>query len=340
MAGRRSFRMIILRRLVNVVITIFGILTLNFLLIHLMPGEPILNMVPRDPKFDPLLKEELIGKFHLDKSLGEQYLIYLYNTLTGNWGTSYMANERPVLDIILNDTRWTLLLVGFSTVFTLLLGIAIGAYAAYKRGGAFDLGSTAFSLFFYGMPIFWLAIILQILFISKPFDMDWWPNFPPSGYYDTNKYGSVPDWSRVPVILSAIEHLIVPSLTLALGTVAGVSLVMRSSLVDVMTDDYILTARAKGLTDYQVLRRHALPNGMPPMIALIAMDIAFIIGGAYQVEVIFGYPGIGYRTIVAIDELDFPILQFIVVIGGVAVVVANFLADIVLIYIDPRIKIS
>jgi len=115
---------------------------------------------------------------------------------------------------------------------------------------------------------------------------------------------------------------------------------MRSSLIDVMTDDYILTARAKGLTDYQVLRRHALPNGMPPMVALIAMDIAFILGGAYQVEVIFNYPGIGYRTIDAIYNLDFPILQFIVVIGGVAVVIANFLADLVLIYIDPRIRIS
>lgn len=339
MAGRRSFRRIIARRLVNVVITIFGIMTLNFLLIHLMPGEPILNMVPRDPKFDPALKDELIGKFHLDKSLGEQYLIYLYNTVTGNWGTSYMQNQREVLDIILNDTRWTLLLVGFSTIFTILLGMAIGAYSAYKRGGAFDLSSTAVSLFFYGMPIFWLAIILQILFTTKPLDMDWWPNFPASGYYDTDKYGSVPEW-RLPVILSALKHLVVPSLTLALGTVAGVSLVMRSSLVDVMTDDYILTARAKGLTDIQVLRRHALPNGMPPMIALIAMDIAFIIGGAYQVEVIFGYPGIGYRTIAAIDQLDFPILQFIVVIGGVAVVVANFLADLVLLYIDPRIKIS
>ena len=107
-----------------------------------------------------------------------------------------------------------------------------------------------------------------------------------------------------------------------------------------MTEDYIVTAKAKGLTDYQVLRRHALPNGMPPMVALIAMDIAFIIGGAYQVEVIFSYQGIGYRTIEAIDQLDFPILQFIVVIGGVAVVIANFLADLLLVYLDPRIRIS
>ena len=142
------------------------------------------------------------------------------------------------------------------------------------------------------------------------------------------------------IMLSVAKYLIVPSLTLAFATVAGISLVMRSALIDVFTEDYILTARAKGCSDYVVLRKHALPNGLPPMIALIAMYIAFIIGGAYQVEVIFNYQGIGWRTIKAINELDFPILQFIIVIGGVAVVIANFIADLLLLYIDPRIKIS
>ncbi|OGS42870.1 MAG: hypothetical protein A3K67_05330 [Euryarchaeota archaeon RBG_16_62_10] len=335
----RSFRRILGRRLINVVITIFGIMTLNFLLIHMMPGEPILNMVPRDPKFDQNLKYDLIEKFHLNESVGEQYIIYMYNTLTGDWGTSYMQNQREVLDIILLDLRWTLLLVGFSTIFTIIIGIAVGAYSAYRRSGAFDLSASAVSLFFYGMPIFWFAILLQLLFSSHPMGIDWWPQFPTSGYYDTDEHGAIFKWN-LPIMLSVLQHLIVPSLVLAIGTIAGVSLVMRSSLIDVMTEDYIVTAKAKGLTDYQVLRRHALPNGMPPMVALIAMDIAFIIGGAYQVEVIFSYQGIGYRTIEAIDQLDFPILQFIVVIGGVAVVIANFLADLLLVYLDPRIRIS
>ena len=335
----RSFRWMMIRRVINVVITILGIMTLNFFLIHMMPGEPILNMVPKDPKFDQSLRWELIDTFHLNASVPEQYLIYMYNAITLDWGTSYMANARPVLDIILNDMRWTLLLVGASTVFTILIGIGIGAYAAYRRGGPFDLLSSAMSLFFYGMPVFWFAIILQLLFTSEPFGMSWWPQFPPSGYFDRDTYGSEFKWT-LPIMLSVAKYLVVPSITLALATVAGISLVMRSSLIDVMTEDYILTARAKGCSDYEVLRRHALPNGMPPMVALIAMDIAFIIGGAYQVEVIFNYPGIGYRTIKAIESLDFPILQFIVVIGGVAVVLANFIGDIVLLYIDPRIKIS
>jgi len=115
---------------------------------------------------------------------------------------------------------------------------------------------------------------------------------------------------------------------------------MRSSLIDVMTEDFVLTARAKGLTESQVLRRHIFPNGLPPMVSLIALDVAFILGGAYQVEFVFNYKGIGYRTIEAIRELDFPLLQFIIVVGGVAVVVANLVSDFILLRLDPRIKIA
>jgi peptide/nickel transport system permease protein len=337
--AKRTFRRVIAKRLVNVAITIVGIMILNFCLIHFMPGNPIENVIPKNPKFDPHIKWDLMRKFHLNDSLPEQLGWYLYQTFTLDWGESYM-NKRPVFGIIVNDMKWTMLLVGTSTVLTIILGIAIGSYSAYRRGGAFDVGATSVSLFFYGMPVFWLAIVLQIMFTTHPLGISWWPQLPPGGYYDTRKFSTTPDFSNYKLVISVAKYLILPSLTLAVGTVAGVSLVMRSSLVDTMTDDYIMTAKAKGLTDYQVLRRHALPNGMPPMIALIAMDIAFIIGGAYQVEVIFNYPGIGYRTMSAIFDQDFPILQFIVVIGGVAVVLANFLADMLLLYIDPRIKIS
>jgi peptide/nickel transport system permease protein len=337
--AKRSFRWILAKRLGNVALTIVGIMLLNFFLVHLMPGNPIDNMIPRSPKFDITLKWELQEKFHLNDSMPIQLGWYLYNTFTLDWGTSYMANRMSVFDIIIGDLRWTMLLVGVSTVFTLLIGIGIGSYSAYRRGGVFDVSATSISLFFYGMPVFWLAMLLQILFTSHPLAMHWWPQLPAGGYYDTDRYGAELQWS-LPIVLSMLEYLILPSMTLAVGTVAGVSLVMRSSLIDTMTDDYILTARAKGLTDYQVLRRHALPNGMPPMIALIAMDVAFIIGGAYQVEYIFNYPGIGWRTIKSIGDLDFPVLQFIVVIGGVAVVLANFVSDLMLIYIDPRIKIA
>lgn len=337
--ARRSFRWIIAKRLINVVITVLGIMTLNFVLIHAMPGDPISNIIPRDPKFPESLRWELVEKFHLNDSVPEQYIYYMKNTLTLDWGTSYKITNKKVLDVIITDMRWTLLLVGVSTIFTIGLGIAIGAYSAYRRRGAFDVSATGISLFLYGMPTFWFAMLLQILFTTHPLGMQWWPQLPPSGYWDTDKFGSE-FHMNLPMVLSVAKYLILPSVVLAIGSLAGVSLIMRSSLIDVMTEDFILTARAKGLTDYQVLRHHALPVGMPPMIALIAMDIAFIIGGAYQVEYIFNYPGIGYRTIQAIHNLDFPILQFIVVIGGVAVVIANFISDIVLMYTDPRIRIA
>jgi peptide/nickel transport system permease protein len=333
----RSFRRYVGKRLVNVAFTIMGIMILNFLLIHLMPGDPSTQMIPRDPKFDASLRWQLVDKFHLNDSLGSQLGWYMYNTVTGNWGTSYIT-RRPVFDIIMSDLRWTMLLVGISTVLTILLGIGIGAYSAYRRGGPFDAGATSITLFFYGMPIFWLAIVLQLLFTTHPLAMHWWPQLPSGGYFDTDKYGNQLRFT-LPMVLSLGRYLILPTVTLAIGSVAGISLIMRGSLIDTMTEDYIVTARAKGLSNYQVLRNHALPNGMPPMIALIAMEIAFVIGGAYQVEVVFNYPGIGYETMNAIWNLDFPILQFIVVIGGVAVVIANFLGDMLLLYVDPRIKV-
>lgn len=336
--AKKSFRRYLAKRIINVILTIFGIMILNFFLVHLMPGDPITNMVPRSPKFDVHLKWQLQEQFHLNDSLPVQLEYYLINTVTLNWGTSYMQNSRPVFELIMGDLRWTLILVGLSTLLTLLLGMVIGAYSAYRRGGAFDVSATGISLFFYGMPVFWFALVLQVLFTTHTFGFTWWPQLPPGGYYDTDRFGGDPPFS-FGLVLSMLKYLILPSLTLAVGSLAGVSLIMRSSLVDSMTEDYVQTARAKGLTDYQVLRYHALPNGMPPMVALIAMDIAFIIGGAYQVEVIFNYPGIGFRTIKAIGDLDFPILQFIVVIGGVAVVIANFISDMILIYIDPRIRV-
>jgi peptide/nickel transport system permease protein len=336
--ARRSFRWVIAKRMINVVITVFGIMTLNFVLIHAMPGDPISNIIPKDPKFPASLRWELVDKFHLNDSLPVQYVTYMKNTLTLDWGTSYKLN-RPVIRVITTDMEWTLLLVGVATVITIGLGMAIGAYSAYRRRGAFDVTATGVSLFLYGMPTFWFALLLQILFTTHPLGMQWTPQLPPSGYWDVDRYGGEFHMT-LPMLLSVMRYLILPATTLAIGSLAGVSLIMRSSLIDVMTEDFILTARAKGLTDYQVLRHHALPVGMPPMIALIAMDIAFIIGGAYQVEYIFNYPGIGYRTIQSINNLDFPILQFIVVIGGVAVVLANFISDIVLMYTDPRIRIA
>ena len=324
-----------IQRTVNAVITIFGIIVLNYLLVRLMPGNPALSITPRDPRYGDLINYNF-RLFGLDRSPGEQFLIYLQRTITLDWGVSYRWNA-PVLDILLRDLSWTLLLVGVSTIFTIVIGMVVGSYAAWKRGKPFDFMSTGLSIFLYGMPIFWLGLMLQAAFSPSFRPFSWWPTLPNKFYYDDRLGAWIWDWAH---ISSTMLHLILPALTLSLGSLAGISLVMRSSLMDVMTEDFVLTARAKGLTERAVLRRHIFPNGLPPMVSLIALDLAFIIGGAYQVEVIFSYQGIGYRTIAAINDLDYPLLQFIIVIGGAAVVIANLISDFILLRLDPRIKIA
>ncbi len=334
----RNILKIVIRRSINAVITIFGIVCLNYILVRLMPGNPAISLTPHDPKYAGLAayNQQLFG---FNQPPYMQFLIYLENTFTLNWGLSFYYKQ-PVFDILMRDLGWTLLLVGTSTVITIALGMFIGSYAAIRRGKGFDLVSTGIGIFLYGMPTFWLGFMLLWTFAPNSFmrtAFSWWPTLPGNYYYDIGLGSWAWDWAHVS---SAAVHLILPALTLTLGTLAGISLVMRSSLIDVMTEDFVTTAKAKGLSDRQVLRRHIFPNGLPPMVSLIALDLAFIIGGAYQVEVVFNYRGIGWETIQAITNLDFPLLQFIIVIGGVAIVIANFVSDFILLYLDPRIKIA
>jgi peptide/nickel transport system permease protein len=331
---------IVARRCVNAAITIFGIICLNYVLIRLMPGSPALSFCPKGQQYVSFC-EFNTQFFGLNQPAWEQFVIYLQKLFTLDWGVSFSYYNQPVAGILLTDLSWTLLLVGTSTALTIVIGMAIGAYAAVRRGKPFDYLSTGIGIFFYGMPIFWLGLVLQALFVKNSVVSQyftWWPVLPLGHHFDPNLSAAWSwDWAHVS---STIVYLILPALTLSLGTLAGISLIMRSSLIDVMTEDFVTTARAKGLSDRQVLRRHIFPNGLPPMISLIALDLAFILGGAYQVEIVFNYRGIGWETIQAINNLDYPILQFIIVIGGVAIVVANLISDFILLFLDPRIKIT
>ena len=336
----------ILRRFRNMLITILGIIVLNFFLVSLT-GDP-LSLISRAPNISPNIRDNTCVRLGLcawdatgnatPLDLPTRFVNYGRNLLTGNMGTSFYWKDRPVVDVIFPALGWTLLLIGVSTVITILMGMAVGAVSAQHRGRAFDIMATGFGLFFYGMPFFWLALVMQLAFTRPQFDLNWWPVFPASLRYDITI--DVFSWGRLDHLLSAFYHMVLPAATLSIGTVAGVALVMRNSLIDVMTEDYVVTARAKGLPERLILRRHVLPNGLPPMVTLIALDMAFIFGGAYQVEYVFSYEGIGWVTITAINAFDFPVLQFVVVLGGIAVVIANFLADLVLLKIDPRIKVA
>ena len=318
------------KRIFNACLAILLIMLVNFLLFRIMPGDPARMATPRLPgDAAEAIYERNVELYGLNESLWVQLYRYFVQTLMLDWGESY-KHELPVTEVVGTSILWTLLLLGISSVLTFAAGIALGKIAARRRGKTTDIAITGFGLFFYGMPIFWFAIVLMVVFAV------WVEWFPVSGYMDP---GMMPELS-VEAVTNILWHATLPIATLTIGAIAGIILIQRNSLIDVLTEEYIVTAYAKGLSEKQVMKKHATPNARLPVVTTIAMDLAFILGGAFQVEYVFTYKGIGWVTIEAINNFDYPILQFIVLIGGVAVVVANLLADLVLVVLDPRVKIT
>jgi len=326
----RSVRAVVFRKLINAVITILIVLTLNFVLFHVMPGNPVKMMIPQKPNIDPSYVDMMMKKFGLDQPLYIQFFVYLKNVFSLEFGDSFRT-KTPVIDLVTNDLKWTLILVGTSTFFMILIGMTLGVLAAWKRGSWFDTGSLGFSLFFYAMPTFWFSMILILIFAVE---VHW---FPPSGELPI---GMTLTPFTFGTFVALLDHLFLPAVSLTVGSIAAFSVVMRSSLVDIMTEDYITTARAKGMTEVRMLKEHAIPNAMLPMVTLIAMDLAFIVGGAFQTEYVFDYEGIGYATITATQQDDYPYLQAAFLIIAVVVIFANLVADLTLTYLDPRVKVK
>ncbi len=325
-----SVRRIITRKILNSVITILLVIVLNFILFRMMPGDPLLYMVPNDPKFTPEYKEQLRLDYGLDDPMIEQFFSYFKGILTFDFGNSFIYKNTAAMDYVMDYMVWTLVLTGLSSVLMIIIGMAIGIVAAWKRGGLFDTSSLAFSLFFYAMPTFWLGMMLILLFAKG------WQIFPSAGAMEIGErftwtFGSLAD---------LLYHLVLPATTLTLVSIGAFAVIMRGSLIDVMTEEYITTARAKGLPTKQILRDHAVPNAMLPMMALIAIDMAYIVGGAFQVEYVFSYPGIGWATIDAVNRSDWPILQAAFYLIALAVIIANLMADLLMVYLDPRVKLE
>jgi len=325
-----SFRRVLMKRIFNAVITVLLIMLLNFMLFRVMPGDPAKLMTPHKPGVSDAVYWRNVEMMGLNDSWYEQIGNYYYQTFTLQWGISFKS-EKPVVNEFSEAIGWTLLLLGTSTVITFALGVWLGKIAAMRRGKTPDVTITGVGLFFYGMPVFWFSIVLLIIFVMY---LHW---FPVGQYIES---GTAPFPLTLEKIKDIIWHMILPLTSLTVGSIAGVILIMRSSLIDVLTEDYIVTAYAKGLTEKQVLRWHASPNARLPIVTTLAMDTAFILGGAFQVEYVFSYQGIGWKTIDSIENQDYPMLQFIFLIGGIAVVIANLLADIVIYYLDPRVKIT
>jgi peptide/nickel transport system permease protein len=325
----RNMRWLIIRKAFNSFITILLVVVMNFFLFRVIPGDPLM-ILRGNTRVSEEYKEEFIKEFGLDQPVYVQFVKYIENVFTFDFGNAITQPLTPAMDIILGNLQWTLILVGTSSVFMIAIGMYLGILSAWKRGSLFDTGTMAFSLFFYAMPTFWLAMMLIIVFSMK-LDL-----FPPSRALAA---GTSLEWS-VESIKDLLWRLVLPATSLTLGSIAAFSVIMRGALMDVMTEEYITTARAKGLKEGQVLKGHAVPNAMLPMVALIAIDLAFVVGGAFQTEVVFDYPGVGWLTVMATEQKDYPLLEGCFFLIALVVVIANFFADILLIYMDPRVKMG
>ena len=310
-------------------ITVLIVIIFNFLLFRVMPGDPARLLIPRGRAIDPSIMERMREFYGLDKPIPIQLLAYIVQTFQLNLGYSFYY-KAPVGQVIAAWLPNTLVLVGISEAVAIVLGFSVGAIAGWKRGKRFDIISTTFGLTTWSMPTFWLGIVLIMVFSVRL------GLFPVGGVRTLElQYANI-----FQQLADLAAHLILPVITLTLVSFAEYLLIMRNSLVDVMTEDFVLTARAKGLTEQRVLRDHVIPNALLPSVTTIAIALGFIVGGALQTEIIFSYPGIGMLTFQAIEFRDYALLQGLFFIDALLVIIANFAADIIYTYIDPRVKLQ
>jgi peptide/nickel transport system permease protein len=317
-------RRYLLRKVLHAVATLTFVLAFNFVLFRAI-GDPVKLLTRSSLHLDPQEQEELRKELGLDAPLPEQFVNYLGDTLRGEFGYSF-ASGRPVMTEIKEKMGPTLLLVGISTVLSAVFGILIGIKGAWRRGSPFDTGSLLGSLTLYSMPEGWLGMILLITFAGT---LGW---FPTGGIESTDQLtGSAH-------LVDVAKHLFLPCLTLTLGYLGEYAIIMRSSLLEVMGEDFVQTARAKGVRDKDVRRRHAVPNALLPTFTLAFYSVGFILGGAILIEQVFSYPGLGQLTYGAIDQEDYPVIQAIFLLSSAAVIFCNLLADVLYGYLDPRVK--
>ena len=323
-------RQYVLRKIVQAFITLVAILIFNFFLFRVWsPGDPVSFLTRgQGAQLSVQERQELIHEYGLDKSTWGQFAEYLTDTFSGRLGVSSFYQGEPVRDVFFRFLPPTLLLVGVSTVLSMIIGIWMGIRSGWRRGSAFDRTSMISSLVLYSMPEFWLGMLLLLLFSTT---LQW---FPVGGRISTN----VSELGTVAYVLDVANHLFLPALTLTLAYIGEFYLVMRSSLLDVLGEDYITTARAKGVLERYVLNRHAVRNALLPTVTLVALSFGYVIGGAITVEVVFSYQGLGLLTYTAILGKDYWLLQSLFLFFTAAVIVFNLLSDLVYAYLDPRVR--
>jgi ABC-type dipeptide/oligopeptide/nickel transport system permease component len=312
----------VLKRVVFAIVTVFVAVTINFALFRLAPGTAVTNLA-RVPHATPELRNALKKQFGLDKSKGEQYLIYLKQLVHGNLGVSF-ENEQPVSKNLRIELINTLPMVAIGTLFSILIGTLTGVIAAWRRGTPTEAATVSSALGFYAMPTQWLGLMLIIAFAGV---------LPTGGM--TNEFLLNPGfWQHLRDLAS---HIVLPALTLGLTLYGEYTLIVRSAMLETLGEDYILTARAKGLKPWAIVRKHALRNAMLPITTLVALSLGYIVAGAILIETVFSWPGIGRGVFEAVLQRDYPMLQGAFLLLTISVVICNLIADLLYFKLDPRI---
>lgn len=311
------------QRLVFAVVTVFIAVSLNFVIFRALPGTAISDL-SRMSGATSAAKQQLAEQFGIDKSLPEQYLSYLGQVARGNLGVSF-ADNRPVAEKLGTALVNTIPMVTLGTVVAIALGILSGALAAWRRGTLTDRGISGVALGLFALPAQWLGLMLLIVFAGV---------LPRGGIADD--FLVDPSlWERTADFLA---HVTLPALTLGLGLYGSYVLIVRTAMLDTLGEQYVLTARAKGLRPTVILRRHVLRNAMLPTITLIALSLGYVVTGAVLVETVFSWPGVGRALYDAVRGRDYPMLQGGFLLLTVSVVVFNLLADLVYVRLDPRVQ--
>ena len=320
----------ILRRLGFYLIAFWVSITLNFLLPRFMPGDPVSRMFARNQdRMQPEQIEQLRKLLGVDdRPLWEQYFGYLHNMLTGQMGVSMSRFPAPVTEVIGSQVGWTLLLGGTALVIAAVVGNLLGILAAWRRGGAVDSALPPLLIFIGSFPYFWLAMGALYLFGVT---LGWFPIR--HAFSDTIEPGF--SWEFVSDVGM---HLVLPALTIVLVSVGGWMLGMRNTMIATNAEDYITMAEAKGLRPGRIMFRYAARNAMLPSVTAFGMSLGFVVGGALLTEVVFAYPGVGYQLLAAVQGLDYPLMQGLFLTITAAVLLANFLVDILYVRLDPRVR--
>ncbi len=335
----------LLKKALWAIFTVMFVMVLNFFLFRILPGDPARAGI-RDPRLKKEAVEAIRVRFGLDKPvincieklnplefgscavnpLDTQFFIYANNLIHGELGYSYHTN-RPVKDV-LKERLWnTILLIGAGQVFSVLIGMFLGILAAWKARTPIDYTALLVSLLAWSLPTFWLGIIL-LFWGTNNLGLPIGGKATPGGGFTTN-------WQAIQDIA---RHMVLPTLTYTIVFMGEYMLIMRSTLLEVLSEDYILTAKAKGLSTMQILKDHALKNAMLPMVTLIAINLGFTVAGAVQIETVFSWPGLGGAIYESVIRRDFPMLQGAFLLIAVSVILANLLADLTYSLLDPRVQ--